>query len=419
MEIERPKVLIQFLEEFRELFNPVWRYIIFYGGRYSGKSYHAALSLLIRARQKRLRILCTREVQISIRDSVHKLLKDLIEKYNFIDFRVTDNSIINRETKSEFIFKGLHHNISDIKSTEGVDICWIEEGQVITDESLDILTPTIRKSSSQIIVTFNRFTELDPVYVRYVKNKAETTFEKQVNYDILERAGLLSDVIKLEIENDKINNPESYAHKWMGEPLGQLENSAIPRVDILEAMNRSITDEGQIELGIDVARMGSDRTVLWKRKGLKTLDFRIYQGKRTPEVCDLAEDFIDFDKDIAIKVDDTGVGGGVTDELLKRGYNVLPINFGGEPMDKDKYPNLISEAWFYLKSIIKEIQLPNDRDLLMELSTRQWKQDSRGRRCIEGKQEYKKKGYRSPDLADACIICYYNPQIAEPDIHFI
>jgi len=111
--------------------------------------------------------------------------------------------------------------------------------------------------------------------------------------------------------------------------------------------------------------------------------------------------------------------GNAGQNLIKRGYEIIPLNFGEEPNDKDKYSNLISEAWFYFKEIINEIQLPNDRDLLMELSTRLWKQDIKGRRCIESKNDYKKRGYRSPDLADACIICYYNPRNIEPNIRFI
>ena len=97
----------------------------------------------------------------------------------------------------------------------------------------------------------------------------------------------------------------------------------------------------------------------------------------------------------------------------------MPINFGGEPADKDKYPNLISEAWFNFKDILSQVSLPQDQDLLMELSTRQWRQDIRGKRCIEGKGEYRNRGFRSPDLADACIICYYNRNAMVPEIHFI
>lgn len=128
-------------------------------------------------------------------------------------------------------------------------------------------------------------------------------------------------------------------------------------------------------------------------------------------MCDRLEHFANFDTSILIKVDDTGIGGGITDEMLKRGYNVMAINFGGEASDKNKYPNWISEAWFYLADIIDQVQLPMNTDLLMELSTRNWYQDVKGKRRIESKQEYKKRGFRSPDLADALIICFYSGSI--------
>ena len=401
------KTKVQILSTFKDLFNPEWRNIVYYGGRASGKSHAVAQALLIRGRQGKLRILCTREMQNTIKDSVHKLLADLIDKYGFTDYEVQRDTIINRITGSEFIFKGLKHNINEIKSTEGVDICWVEEAQSITDASLDILTPTIRKPGSQIIFTFNRFNELDPVFVHYVLKKPAKTMVKKVNYDVLERAGLLPDVIKTEMENDRAD-PGLFAHKWEGEPLAQGEFSIIPRVEILNAMKRTIEDDGSIIIGVDVARMGDDRTVFWKRKGLKTLEFKVYQHKRTTEVCDLLEQFAASDKTIDIKVDDTGVGGGVTDEMKKRGYNVIAINFGGRPNNMNKYPNLISEAWFELSENITDVELPMNNDLIMELSTRQWHQDNKGKRAIETKQEYKKRGFRSPDLADACIICYYS-----------
>jgi len=364
----------------------------------------------LQGREKKLRILATREIQNTIKDSVLRLLADLIELYNFTDYEVQRDVIINRITGTEFLFKGLRLNINEIKSTEGIDKCWVEEAQAVTDKSLDILAPTIRKPGSQIIFTFNRMLELDPVYVRYVQNKPPSTYVKKVNYDVLDNLGLLPDVVKLEIEADR-PNPSVFAHKWLGEPIGQTERSIISRESILEAMRREVEDDGQEEIGVDVARMGGDRTVLWKRKGLKTLDYSIHHKLRTTEVCDVIEQFSGFNKETLIKVDDTGVGGGVTDELIKREYNVMPINFGGEPMDKDKYPNWISEAWFYMSEIMPSIQLPMHSDLLMELSTRQWQQDTKGKRRVESKLEYKKRGFRSPDIADACIICYYTPTV--------
>lgn len=412
------QVQIEFLSEFKELFNEEWRNILYYGGRGSGKSRHAAEALLLRGRQKPLRILATREIQNTIKDSVHKLLADLIDQRGYSDYEVTDKAIRNTLTGTEFIFSGLRHNVNEIKSMEGIDIAWVEEAQSISEDSLKVLAPTIRKAGSQLIFTFNRLNELDPVFVKYVMNAPELTYSRKVNYDVLERAGLLPEALRLELEADR-KDPDLFAHVWLGEPLAQADNAIISRTAILNAMQREVSDEGAIEVGADIARMGADRTVFKKRKGLRLTDTKVYRKLRTTEVCDRLEEFANYKKDIAIKVDDTGVGGGVTDEMLRRGYHVVPVNFGEKASDPDKYPNLISEAWFYLASIMDEIQLDLDQGLLMELSTRLWKMDSRGRRGVESKDDYKKRGYPSPDEADATILCFYNKQIAIPNIRFL
>ena len=165
---------------------------------------------------------------------------------------------------------------------QGIDICWVEEAQSITEHSIDVLTPTIRKEGSQIIYTFNRFTELDPVYVKYVMNEQPKTYVRQVNYTDMLKYNILPDVLLLEAEADKAN-PALYAHEWLGEPLGQAEMAVIGREAILEAMQRtSVTSEGEKVVGVDVARMGNDRTVFWKRKGLKSLDHKILSKHPIP-----------------------------------------------------------------------------------------------------------------------------------------
>lgn len=402
------KTKIQIPIEFKELFNPDYRFFAVYGGRGSLKSHTVARRLLIEARKRKTRNLCTRELQKSIKDSVHKLLADIIALYGFDEFVIKQDSIVNSVTGSEFIFTGIRNNTNEIKSMEGIDYCWCEEAQSLTKESIDVLTPTIRKPGSQIIFTYNRVNELDPIHKKLVIDGEPGTCIINVNYDVAEKYGWFPDVLRAEMEADK-KNPDLYAHKWLGEPIAQTEKSIISRSAILEAMNRTVMDDGKTIVGVDVARMGGDRTVFWKRKGLKTISHEIHNQLRTPETCDALEKFIDFDKSVEIKVDDTGVGGGVTDEMLRRGYEVIPINFGAAPGDKDKYPNLISEAWFHMSDIMDDIELPMHSDLLMELSTRQWKQDIRGRRAVESKNDYKKRGFRSPDIADACIICYYEP----------
>ncbi|MFM9793313.1 PBSX family phage terminase large subunit [Streptomyces turgidiscabies] len=420
--MEPPKqVRIKFLAEFKELFNESWRNLVYYGGRGSGKSRHVALALVLRGRQKKLLILCTRELQNTIADSVHKLLSDIIDEYGFTDYEITEKVIRNTLTGTEFIFKGLRHNSTEIKSTEGIDIAWVEEAQSISEASLKVLVPTIRKPGSQLIYTFNRKEELDPVYVRYVRTERARTYVRKVNYDVLDRAGLFPDELREEMEADKAADYGLYAHVWLGEPVAQSDAAILGRDGVLGAMERDIEPEGAIEIGVDVARMGDDRTVFMKRKGLKVIDKKTYTKLRTTEVCDKLELFANYEKEllsdggpnpdsVLLKIDDTGVGGGVTDEMIRRGYRVVAINFGAKATDPDKYPNLISEAWFYLASIIDTIDLELDDEALGELTSRQWKMDSKGRRGVEGKADYKKRGNRSPDIADAIIMCFYNIQ---------
>jgi phage terminase large subunit len=402
--MSRPEILIP--QEFSRLLDDDWREAAVYGGRYSLKSHTVARVLLIRAIQKKTRIFCGREFQNSIADSSYQLLVDLILKYELTMFHVTRDSIINTRNESDFLFKGIKNNTQSVKSIEGIDIAWIEEAQTITEPSLEILTPTVRKKGSQIIYTYNRLAELDPIHKRLVIDGRPNTLVINANYDTALKYNWLNDEQKNEIEFDKQNNPELYAHKWLGEPMSQAEMSIIGRANVLGAMERKIEDDGAIIVGVDVARMGNDRTVFWKRKGLKTIGRQIFTKLRTTQVCDALEQFVGFDKTIELKIDDTGVGGGVTDEMIKRGYNVVAINFGGSAQDNDKYPNWISEAWFHMAKVLPDAEIPYDSDLLMELSTRQWKQDDKGKRRVESKIDYKKRGFRSPDIADACIICY-------------
>jgi phage terminase large subunit len=204
--------------EYKPLFETGWREAAIYGGRYSLKSHTVARYLLIRARQKQTRIGCFREFQNSISESSHQLLADLIILYGMSEFKVTDKAIVNGINGSEFLFKGMHHNEQSIKSLEGLDIAWVEEAQTVSQSSIDILTPTVRKDGSQIIYTYNRLLEDDPVHTRLVIEGRPNTLIINANYDIALKYGLMPDVIRLEMEDDKANRPSLYKHKWLGEP---------------------------------------------------------------------------------------------------------------------------------------------------------------------------------------------------------
>ena len=204
---------IEIPEKLTELFTTEKRYIVLYGGRGSAKSWTVADFLLAKGREKKRRILCAREVQNSIRDSVHKLLSDKIEQHKMNNFYEITKDRITGKNGTEFIFKGLFRNDQDIKSTEGIDLCWIEEAHSVSRKSLETLTPTIRKEKSQIIFTYNPTNEDDPVHVDYTLANRDDVLKIEINYS---DNPWFPDVLKSEMEYDRGNDPDKYAHKWLG-----------------------------------------------------------------------------------------------------------------------------------------------------------------------------------------------------------
>ena len=152
----------QFPLKLQCLFSPEYsRYRVLWGGRGSGKSWGAARALLIKGVQKPIRVLCAREFMSSMRDSVHKLLCDQIIELGLTDFYEITQSSIRAKNGTEFSFIGLKNNVANVKSYEGVDICWVEEAQTVSRLSWDVLIPTIRKEGSEIWITFNPLLETD------------------------------------------------------------------------------------------------------------------------------------------------------------------------------------------------------------------------------------------------------------------
>lgn len=197
------------------------RYKVIYGGRGSAKSWSAARALIILCLQKNLRILCTRELQTSIKDSVHKLLKDQISELNLEKYFYITKDTIKSVNGSEFLFKGVRNNVSEIKSLEGIDICWIEEAAKMSVESWETLTPTIRKPSSEIWIIFNPVNVDDIIYKKFVIETPDNAKVEKMNF---EDNPWFADPLKSEMEYDKKFNYELYEHKWLGNP--KLANDA-------------------------------------------------------------------------------------------------------------------------------------------------------------------------------------------------
>jgi len=288
--------------EYKRLFDNDWHEAAVYGGRYSLKSHTVARVLLVRARSSQKRIACFREYQNSIADSSYQLLVDLIRQYELTDFKITDKTIVNTINGSDFLFKGLHLNEQNIKSTEGIDIAWCEEAQTVSSSSLEILTPTIRKPGSQIIYTYNRLLEEDPVHTRLVLQGRPNTLIINTNYDIAEKYGWMPQVIKDEIESDKLNRPGLFKHKWLGEPINQesriykdwAEISSIPADAelIVRGLDFGYSNDPTAIIDIYSYKRGFILDEILYRKGLSNkviADFILSQPVQVPICADSSE----------------------------------------------------------------------------------------------------------------------------------
>lgn len=191
------------------------RYKFIRGGRGSGKSWSVARALLIKGAAKPERILCTREVQKSIKESVHQLLRDQIEALSLGAFYQVLEHEIRGKNGTRFYFTGLSDMTAEtIKSFEGCTIVWVEEGQAITVRSWRILTPTIRAKDSEIWTTFNPELETDETYQMAVVRQPPGTISVEVNFtdnpwfpEVLE---------KERAHAEATLKPEEYAHIWLG-----------------------------------------------------------------------------------------------------------------------------------------------------------------------------------------------------------
>lgn len=204
---------VELPDAFRALFLP-FRYKAFYGGRGSGKSHAMATALVLLAAQKPLRILAAREIQKSIRDSSKRLLDDRIAALGLgRTFSSTENEI-KAPNGSLFLFAGLGHNPDQIKSMEGIDIAWVEEADTISQRSLDILVPTIRKPGSELWFSWNPRHATDPVDALFRAGPArEDALVRGVSYA---DNPWFPDVLDVERRWDLARDPDKYAHIWEG-----------------------------------------------------------------------------------------------------------------------------------------------------------------------------------------------------------
>jgi phage terminase large subunit len=387
------------------------QYLCLYGGRGGGKSWAVADYLIARCMAQAETALCTREAQNSIDDSVYALPVKWLNYHGVARYFTIKRVEIITPFGGKIIFHGLRERdtVHSLKSMEGVTICWVEEAQYITKESLAILIPTIRAPGSNIIYTFNRTREYDPVYVRHCLNREDDTWVKKINY-------YDNPYCPQAIKDDAAKaSPDDYAHIYEGEPRRTTDNTVFSSARIMAAMKRTgVDDDGVAQCGIDVARFGSDKSVIYVRRGLRSLEMIEATGKPTGEIARLAVGSAAKYTDnpllkVYYKIDDTGVGGGVTDALRDMGCaHVYGVNNNDNALDRDHYADAITEMFFSLP--VDAMSIVHDEELMDELAGRRYDYDKRGRKQIEPKAKIKERLRRSPDKSDALLLAFYEPR---------
>lgn len=208
------KTVVKLPRKFRRLFEKA-RYKIYYGGRGAAKTQSVAAVLVALAAKEKHKILCAREFQRSIADSVHAVLVQKIEELGLSSlFVITNTSITCPSTGSEFLFAGLRHNVNSIKSIPGITICWVEEAQTVSAFSWKVLIPTIREEESEIWVTYNPELDSDATHQMFIIKGVHDSIVVKVNYN---DNPFFPDVLRKEMEALKATNYDEYLHVWEGQ----------------------------------------------------------------------------------------------------------------------------------------------------------------------------------------------------------
>lgn len=407
---------------------------IAYGGRGAGAKSESTASLLIQFAEHpdyfgdRIKVICLRTVQKSIKDSSYSLLCRKIEELGYTDFEITQNYIRNTTNGSYFTFNGLNDfTSSQLKSLDAYTIAFIEEADGVSLETWDTLEATIRKEwvhngekhQAEIWAVYNPNTTNDPITQKFVSNPKEDWLITKCE-PLAEDNPFYPDNLLEKYETLMERDPDEAKHIYLGYPRNKQTNAVWLVSDVLDCSDENRNDEerqeGAIEIGIDVARFGNDNSVITKRKGLAVLDIQKVHGFNTQEVAGLAWEMAERDPAILIKID-IGYNQGVYDLLNEWGANVVPVNFGGKADNSELYANCASEMMFELP--LKSIYIPNEfltQTLLEDLAERQYYYNAKGQKQLEPKDNrsdttkscFKNRhGGRSPDEGDSLCLAFY------------
>lgn len=439
---------------------------VLYGGRTSSKSWDAAGFAIFLSTQIKMRVLCARQFQNKISESVYTLLKVQIDRFGLRnEFYITDNTIRHKVTGTEFIFKGLWRHIDEIKSLEGIDICWIEEAHALTAEQWEILEPTVRAEGSQFWIIFNPKLVTDFVYRKFVTGTPSIalgdniygvrgdTIKRQINFD--ENPFLSQTIIKV-IENKRAESESEFNHIYRGQPKTDDASVIVKRSWVLAAIDAhkklEIDVSGKHRVGFDIADGGEDdddkhdANAIVATHGILTYHIDEWNAGSDEllKSAGRAYKFAEIDRSELI-YDGIGMGAFVGARLAElnrerkasieyRAYIASDKVVDPEKKvnekdpnsrkNKDHFSNLKAQDWNHVADRFRHtynavvngedfdpdyiIAISSECDhvdqLVDELSTPKRDEDMRGREKVESKKDLKKRGVPSPNIADAFIM---------------
>ena len=381
------------------------------GGRGSGKTHSVGRIILYIAEHRKVKVCCGRVVKDSVKHSVLALFKELIDEYN-LNFDVSENQIVHRETGSVIFFKGFREQeIVNIKGLEGVDILWIDEAETVTKRAVDVIVPTIRKQNSIIIFTMNRYVKNDAVYQYCTSRKS--CLHIHINY--FENPYCPQKLID-EAEECKRYNMSDYNHIWLGNPLEQGINYLVASEKIEKALSLTWTEENHPNnsvMSVDLSASGGDLCVakrliqrsrsVWEEAETITwseADTDITKGKIINLYSKWQPSFLIGDAD--------GLGYPIICSLKNSLENV--VAFRGAMQAKNvQYGNARADGYMALKEMLDcgflRLNCQNTARQIEYMKTK-WSPNT-GRVFILDKKEIRKEQNESPDFADSLMMAIY------------
>jgi phage terminase large subunit len=421
-----PDKLIPMIEGFES-----HRYTLLEGGRGGGKSQSICRFIIWLCDKYLIRCVCAREQQVNIAESVYSIFVDLITKYN-LEFDVQSTKIISRNTGSTINFRGLNEKGRfNVQGLENVSLLFCDEAQALSQRTLTVLTPTIRRDDAKIFFSMNRYEQADPVYKTFAHR--DDCNHIHINYDDNPHC---TQALKNEAEECRRTSERDYLHIWKGLPLDQTDDAVFAFSDFEKGKQHAqplAQGYGLKVMGVDIARFGNDTcaaVVLTQTGALKWEETYVDEWSHKDLVYSSGRimQIVNEQKVDMVAIDEDGIGAGALDNLTHGGRDDYIVGFRnpsiGYQTNKD-FCNPRTINAFAIKKMLSEGHLYlKDKKMIDELLTIKYEFDNQQRRVLVSKAKMRKGGIPSPNRADAVIMSIglidrvrqrqadqYNPQI--------